>query len=111
MGLASTFEVYREDYELELECEECERAGGIILALTYCASPNEGENCIHSLHLYLSQSTIMMLRSAVTALLLAAPYVQATALTAMLGANEKACYYADVDGVGEKVGMLPLELA
>jgi hypothetical protein len=46
----------------------------------------------------------MMLRSTLTALLLAAPYVHATALTSMLGANEKSCYYADVDGVGEKVG-------
>jgi hypothetical protein len=45
-----------------------------------------------------------MLRSGLTALLLAVPYVNATALTAMLGANEKSCYYADVDGVGEKVG-------
>lgn len=30
--------------------------------------------------------------------------VSATALTALLNANERSCYYADVDGVGEKVG-------
>jgi hypothetical protein len=42
--------------------------------------------------------------------LLAVPYVYATALTAMLGANEKSCYYADVDGVGEKVGEPSLRL-
>ncbi|WVF68490.1 hypothetical protein IAT40_003257 [Kwoniella sp. CBS 6097] len=35
---------------------------------------------------------------------LGAAHVGATALTAMLGANERSCYYADVDGVGEKVG-------
>lgn len=28
----------------------------------------------------------------------------ATALTSTLAANDRACYYADVDGVGEKVG-------
>jgi hypothetical protein len=47
-----------------------------------------------------------MLRTALTALILSIPYVQATALTAMLAGNEKSCYYADVDGVGEKVGEL-----
>ncbi|OCF73234.1 hypothetical protein I204_06465 [Kwoniella mangroviensis CBS 8886] len=36
--------------------------------------------------------------------LLGAAQVSATALTAMLGANERSCYYADVDGVGEKLG-------
>jgi len=38
-----------------------------------------------------------------TALLLAAS-ARATALTSLLISNEKSCYYADVDGVGEKVG-------
>ncbi|WVQ77726.1 hypothetical protein IAR50_007416 [Cryptococcus sp. DSM 104548] len=38
------------------------------------------------------------------ALLFTAWSVSATALTAMLGANERSCYYADVDGLGEKVG-------
>ncbi len=40
----------------------------------------------------------------VTALLLASTRAGATALTSMLAANERSCYYADVDGVGEKVG-------
>lgn len=39
-----------------------------------------------------------------TTFLLAAAYVRATALTAILAGNERSCYYADVDGVGEKVG-------
>lgn len=30
--------------------------------------------------------------------------VHATALTAILAGGEKSCYYADVDGVGEKIG-------
>ncbi|TYJ54605.1 hypothetical protein B9479_004735 [Cryptococcus floricola] len=42
--------------------------------------------------------------AALSLLLLAACSVSATALTAMLGANERSCYYADVDGLGEKVG-------
>ena len=32
------------------------------------------------------------------------PLAHATALTAILGSSEKSCYYADVDGVGEKIG-------
>ncbi|KAK1923573.1 emp24/gp25L/p24 family/GOLD-domain-containing protein [Papiliotrema laurentii] len=32
------------------------------------------------------------------------PLAQATALTAILAGNEKSCYYADVDGIGEKIG-------
>jgi hypothetical protein len=43
-------------------------------------------------------------RSAIAALILAAVHIRATALTAMLNANERSCYYADVDGVGEKIG-------
>lgn len=37
--------------------------------------------------------------------------VNATALTTLLLAGEKTCYYADVDGVGEKIGTsaVPLE--
>lgn len=31
-------------------------------------------------------------------------YANATALTTVLGSNAKSCYYADVDGVGEKIG-------
>jgi hypothetical protein len=42
------------------------------------------------------QRLVIMLSLASTA--------SATALTAMLGANERSCYYADVDGAGEKVG-------
>lgn len=37
-------------------------------------------------------------------LALVASYARATALTAVLTGNERSCYYADVDGVGEKVG-------
>ncbi|WVQ66084.1 uncharacterized protein L199_004262 [Kwoniella botswanensis] len=49
----------------------------------------------------ISRRTIL---SSLTLGLLGAAQVSATALTAMLGANERSCYYADVDGVGEKVG-------
>ncbi|KAK8849646.1 hypothetical protein IAR55_004981 [Kwoniella newhampshirensis] len=41
---------------------------------------------------------------ALLAALLLAVQVQATALTTLLAANERSCYYADVDGAGEKVG-------
>lgn len=44
-----------------------------------------------------------VLVSVVTSLLLLAG-ANATALTSLLLAGEKACYYADVDGVGEKIG-------
>lgn len=44
------------------------------------------------------------LRSHVIAILLV-PLVRGTALTAMLAGSERSCYYADVDGVGEKIGM------
>ncbi|ORY34768.1 emp24/gp25L/p24 family/GOLD-domain-containing protein [Naematelia encephala] len=37
-------------------------------------------------------------------LLLLSHRVQATALTAMLAGSERSCYYADVDGTGEKIG-------
>ena len=33
-----------------------------------------------------------------------APFSYGTALTAMIGSGERSCYYADVDGAGEKVG-------
>lgn len=36
--------------------------------------------------------------------LLLVAYANATALTAVLTSNAKSCYYADVDGVGEKIG-------
>jgi hypothetical protein len=44
-----------------------------------------------------------VLLSVVASLLLLAG-AHATALTTILKAGEKTCYYADVDGVGEKVG-------
>lgn len=46
----------------------------------------------------------MLARSAIGAALLLAGICQATALTALINANERNCYYADVDGAGEKVG-------
>lgn len=46
----------------------------------------------------------MLARSAIGAALLLAGLCQATALTALINANERNCYYADVDGAGEKVG-------
>lgn len=42
--------------------------------------------------------------STIVICLLGAVHVSATALTAMLAANDRSCYYADVDGLGEKVG-------
>lgn len=44
-----------------------------------------------------------VLLSVVASLLLLAG-AHATALTTILKSGEKTCYYADVDGVGEKVG-------
>lgn len=60
-----------------------------------------------SIPLSLSRNSDVMLASVVFGLLLAAPYVRSTALTAMLNGNERSCYYADVDGAGEKVGESP----
>jgi hypothetical protein len=51
--------------------------------------------------------TMTMLRSlryTILALLLTSPIALGTALTAILNAHERSCYYADVDGVGEKIG-------
>ncbi len=48
--------------------------------------------------------SITILVSGLTIAVLAASSVGATALTATIGASERSCYYADVDGVGEKVG-------
>jgi hypothetical protein len=44
------------------------------------------------------------LRYMILALLLTSPLALGTALTAILNAHERSCYYADVDGVGEKIG-------
>ncbi|TXT12852.1 hypothetical protein VHUM_01253 [Vanrija humicola] len=46
----------------------------------------------------------MRLAAALGASLLLAACASATALTTLLNANGRACYYADVDGVGEKIG-------
>lgn len=56
--------------------------------------------------------TSRSLRYTVLALLFTLPTAFGTALTAILNAHERACYYADVDGVGEKIGQswLPLFL-
>jgi hypothetical protein len=49
-------------------------------------------------------SILRSLRYTIIALLLTSPLVFGTALTAILNAHERSCYYADVDGVGEKIG-------
>jgi hypothetical protein len=49
-------------------------------------------------------SILRPLRYMIIALLLTSPVVFGTALTAILNAHERSCYYADVDGVGEKIG-------
>lgn len=46
----------------------------------------------------------MRLAAALGASLVLAACASATALTTLLNANDRACYYADVDGVGEKIG-------
>ena len=49
--------------------------------------------------------TVHSMRLARAALALCSAYsVAASALTAVLSSNERSCYYADVDGVGEKIG-------
>lgn len=48
--------------------------------------------------------TARSLRYTIFALLLTSRLAWATALTAILNAHERSCYYADVDGVGEKIG-------
>lgn len=50
---------------------------------------------------------------AITALatgILLAAVARATALTTLLLANNRACFYADVDGIGEKIGASGREL-
>jgi hypothetical protein len=44
------------------------------------------------------------LRYTALTLLLTSQLALSTALTAILNAHERSCYYADVDGIGEKVG-------
>lgn len=44
------------------------------------------------------------LRYTIFALLLSSRLTLGTALTAILNAHERSCYYADVDGAGEKIG-------
>lgn len=36
-----------------------------------------------------------------------ASHVRASALTTSIGANERLCFYADVDKAGEKIGVSP----
>jgi hypothetical protein len=58
--------------------------------------------------LYTTTMTILRsLRYTLIATLLTSHLVLGTALTAILNAHERSCYYADVDGVGEKIGMSP----
>jgi protein ERP2 len=38
-------------------------------------------------------------------LILLCRYVRATALTTAIAANERLCFYADVDKAGEKIGV------
>lgn len=52
--------------------------------------------------------TSRSLRYTVLVLLFTLPTAFSTALTAILNAHERACYYADVDGVGEKIGTSPV---
>lgn len=49
-------------------------------------------------------ATRSSLRYTIFALLFFLPTAFGTALTAILNAHERACYYADVDGAGEKIG-------
>ena len=45
------------------------------------------------------------MRSCVLAALALAHYAAATALTTAIAANERLCFYADVDKAGEKIGV------
>lgn len=49
-------------------------------------------------------SLLRSLRYTIITLLLTSRLAFGTALTAILNAHERSCYYADVDGVGEKIG-------
>jgi len=61
-----------------------------------------------SSELYTTTMTILRsLRYTLIATLLTSHLVLGTALTAILNAHERSCYYADVDGVGEKIGTYP----
>ncbi|GAA5994716.1 emp24/gp25L/p24 family protein [Rhodotorula paludigena] len=51
-----------------------------------------------------SLADLLLLAGVVCALLSAAPRVAASALTTTINANERTCFYAAVDKVGEKVG-------
>jgi len=58
--------------------------------------------------LYTTTMTILRsLRYTLIASLLTSHLALGTALTAILNAHERSCYYADVDGVGEKIGTYP----
>jgi len=53
-----------------------------------------------------SMTILRSLRYTLLATLITSQLVLGTALTAILNAHERSCYYADVDGVGEKIGTL-----
>jgi hypothetical protein len=54
-----------------------------------------------------TMTILRSLRYTLIATLLTSHLVLGTALTAILNAHERSCYYADVDGVGEKIGVSP----
>ena len=47
----------------------------------------------------------MVLLHLLSLLLLGSCYVEGSALTTAIGANERLCFYADVDKAGEKIGV------
>lgn len=50
-------------------------------------------------------AVLYLLLSCLILLLNLASKVDATALTTAIGANERLCFYADVDKAGEKIGV------
>jgi len=56
-----------------------------------------------------SHPTIMILLHVLSFItfLSVASYADASALTTTIGANERLCFYADVDTAGEKIGVSP----
>lgn len=64
-------------------------------------------------HYKYTQGSLVEMRQSLSSILtrlaaglLVISQVGATALTTTIGASERSCYYADVDGVGEKIGKL-----
>jgi hypothetical protein len=60
--------------------------------------------CNSALYTIHAMTILRSLRYTLLATLLTSHLVLGTALTAILNAHERSCYYADVDGVGEKIG-------